>query len=151
MVLKTFNSLDDDLKITASILRVGTISGDLILEASHNLIFNISGDIIINNTGKIDASETNLLIRNISAQDIYARDISARDISARNIYLSDTNDIHFGTDTLYDIIDAIDLQGDASLNNVDISGILRFMYDSSFAGSIKASDKYDLILEHQIV
>ena len=111
------------MKITASALRVGRDEGNLRLEASHNLIFDICKNIIIN-TEKIDASNADLLIQNISAQDISARDISARDISARNIYLPHKNNIHFGTETLSNLLQDRGLEGDASLSNVDISGIL---------------------------
>ena len=92
MVTKTFNKLDDDIKITATILR-SKEHNNLTLETSNNLII----------------TSNNLTL-------------SGDDLSVNKIYLGEASqNLKDYIDGKLDNIQGIQLYGDASLSNLDIS------------------------------
>ena len=96
MVTKTFNSLNDDIKITTTILRSNE-NNSLILETSNNLIIT-SDNLTLNSDG--DLSVNNI---NVNGQTLQS-------------YIQNTA----GTSE-----NIITLNSDASLNNLDISNNLK--------------------------
>lgn len=100
MTTRIFNSLNDDIQITATKLRSKT-SKDLRIETSNNLLVDASN---------ITITSTSLLINTISAE---------------NYYVGSTDLDTYINDLIGDSTEAINNGDDASLNNVDISGDLR--------------------------